>query len=216
MKSSAAHGCKATMSAWPVVRKEFATMLLYLIMTRTVSYWNQTTNVYKAVWVLPSKRRNWKSIWQPTIQALQPLVVLLPRTHTVVWITCSIAVSYTHLDVYKRQNQGFSQFDYPSKKFYNYGTENGFPLTAVNENALFVTHDGEVFLGGIQGMISFWEKKLHFTPKSYNIILSRLLVNGKEVVPGDESGILEQSICHTPEISLKANQSMFSIEYRCV
>ena len=110
-------------------------------------------------------------------------------------------------------NQGFSQFNYPSKKFYNYGTENGFPLTAVNENALFVTHDGEVFLGGIQGMISFWEKKLHFTPKSYNIILSRLLVNGKEVVPGDESGILEQSICHTPEISLKANQSMFSIEY---
>ncbi len=76
-----------------------------------------------------------------------------------------------------------------------------------------MTHDGEVFLGGIQGMISFWEKKLHFTPKSYNIILSRLFVNGKEVVPGDESGILEQSICHTPEISLKANQSMFSIEY---
>lgn len=110
-------------------------------------------------------------------------------------------------------NQGFSQFDYPHKKFYNYGTENGFPLTAVNENALFVTHDGEVFLGGIQGMISFWEKKLHFTPKSYNIILSRLIVNGREVVPGDETGILNQSICYTPEISLKANQSMFSIEY---
>lgn len=25
-------------------------------------------------------------------------------------------------------NQGFSQFNYPSKKFYNYGTENGFPV----------------------------------------------------------------------------------------
>ena len=82
MKSFAAHGCKATMSAWPVVRKEFA--------TRTVSCWNQTTSVYKAVWVLPFKRRNWKSIWQPTIQVLQPPVVLLLRTHTVVWITCSI------------------------------------------------------------------------------------------------------------------------------
>ena len=110
-------------------------------------------------------------------------------------------------------NQGFSQFDYPQKKFYNYGTENGFPLTAVNENALFVTHDGEVFLGGIQGMISFWEKKLHFTPKSYSIILSRLLVNGKEITAGDDTGILEQSIAYTPEISLKADQSMFSIEY---
>ena len=110
-------------------------------------------------------------------------------------------------------NQGFSQFDYPQKKFYNYGTENGFPLTAVNENALFVTHDGEVFLGGIQGMISFWEKKLHFTPKSYSIILSRLLVNGKEITAGDDTSILDQSIAYTSEISLKADQSMFSIEY---
>ncbi len=61
-------------------------------------------------------------------------------------------------------NQGFSQFDYPQKKFYNYGTENGFPLTAVNENALFVTHDGEVFLGGIQGMISFWKRNCTLRP----------------------------------------------------
>ena len=99
------------------------------------------------------------------------------------------------------------------RSFTTYGTENGFPLTAVNENALFVTHDGEVFLGGIQGMISFWEKKLHFTPKSYSIILSRLLVNGKEITAGDDTGILEQSIAYTPEISLKADQSMFSIEY---
>lgn len=110
-------------------------------------------------------------------------------------------------------NQGFSQFDYPQKKFYNYGTENGFPFTAVNENALYVTHDGEIFLGGIQGMISFWERKLRFTRKSYNIMLVRLLVNGKEILPGDPSGILEKSICHTPEISLKADQSMLSIEY---
>ncbi len=63
-------------------------------------------------------------------------------------------------------NQDSPSLTIRKKKFYNYGTENGFPLTAVNENALFVTHDGEVFLGGIQGMISFWEKKLHFTPKS--------------------------------------------------
>ncbi len=97
-------------------------------------------------------------------------------------------------------NQGFSEFDYPNQKFYNYGTENGFPLTAVNENALFVTHDGEVFLGGIQGMISFWEKKLHFSPKSYNILLSRLLVNdlnpGKYtlVIKSQRDGIKEAKL----------------------
>lgn len=110
-------------------------------------------------------------------------------------------------------NQGFSQFDYPNRIFHNYNKENGFPLTAVNENALYITRDGEVFLGGVQGMISFREKDLHFTPKPYNIQLSRLLVNGKEITPNDESGILTKSLCHTPAITLKADQSMFSIEY---
>ncbi len=129
---------------------------------------------------------------------------------------CIYAVSES--SIYKGQlllitNQGFSRFDYPQRKFFNYGMENGFPLSAVNENALYVTQDGEVFLGGIQGMISFRESNLNFTPKPYHIFFSRLLVNGKEVTPGDDTGILEKSICHTPVLNLKANQSMFSIEY---
>lgn len=110
-------------------------------------------------------------------------------------------------------NQGFSQFDVPNRRFHNYSIENGFPLTAVNENALYITRDGEVFLGGVQGMISFHERALYFTPKSYNILLSRLIVNGKEVTPDDETGILQHSLSYTPEITLQADQNMFSIEY---
>lgn len=110
-------------------------------------------------------------------------------------------------------NQGFSRFDIHKKTFYNYSIENGFPLNAINENALYTTRDGEVFLGGVQGMISFYEKNLYFTPKSYNILLSRLIVNDKEVIPGDETGILQKALLYTPEITLEANQNMFSIEY---
>ena len=110
-------------------------------------------------------------------------------------------------------NEGFSIFDYQTKKFRNYSAENGFPFTAVNENALCVTRDGEIFLGGIQGMISFHEMELNFTPKPYKIILSRLIVNGEEILVGDESGILKQSLCHTNEITLNANQTMFSVEF---
>ncbi len=110
-------------------------------------------------------------------------------------------------------NEGFSIFDYPTKSFKNYSAENGFPLTAVNENALCVTRDGEIFLGGVQGMISFHETELNFTPKPYNIILSRLIVNGQEILVGDETDILQQSLCHTEEITLNADQSMFSIEF---
>lgn len=110
-------------------------------------------------------------------------------------------------------NIGFSIFDYHQKAFKNYSTENGFPLTAINENALCVTRNGEIFLGGPQGMISFYEMDLNFTPKPYKIILSRLIVNGTEVQVGDETGILKQALYYTPRITLNANQSMFSIEF---
>ena len=110
-------------------------------------------------------------------------------------------------------NQDFSIFDYQNMHIKNYSAENGFPLTAVNENSLCITRDGEIFLGGVQGMISFHEMELNFTPKPYNIILSRLIVNGQEIHAGDKTGILQHSLCHTREITLNADQSMFSIEF---
>ena len=103
-------------------------------------------------------------------------------------------------------NQGFSIFDYQNMHIKNYSAENGFPLTAVNENSLCITRDGEIFLGGVQGMISFHEMELNFTPKPYNIILSRLIVNGQEIHAGDKTGILQHSLCHTREITLNADQ----------
>lgn len=110
-------------------------------------------------------------------------------------------------------NQGFSIFDKENQRFQNFSAENGFPFTAVNENALCVTRDGEIYLGGTQGMISFHEMELYFTPKPYHIILSRLIVNGKEVEVADKTGILKQALCHTKEITLNADQNMFTIEF---
>jgi len=110
-------------------------------------------------------------------------------------------------------NQGFSIFNSHTKKFQNYSVENGFPFTAVNENALCITHNGEIFLGGTQGMISFNEQQLNFKPKSYKIIFSRLTVNGKDIKVGDETEILKKSLAYTQEITLNANQTMFSVEF---
>lgn len=110
-------------------------------------------------------------------------------------------------------NTGFSLFDYQTGQFQNYSAENGFPLTAVNENALCVTRDGEIFLGSTQGMISFHETELNFLPKPYRIALSHLFVNGTEIEVGDDTGILKQALQYTSAITLNADQSMFSIEF---
>lgn len=110
-------------------------------------------------------------------------------------------------------NQGFSQFDYATKTFYNYNQENGFPLSSINESALYLTNDGEVFLGSVQGMVSFYEKDIHFTKKDYSIIPYRLIVNNKWVEVGDQTGILKTSLQVNPDIVLKNEHSVFSIEF---
>ncbi len=110
-------------------------------------------------------------------------------------------------------NSGFSLFDTRSGKFSNYSTENGFPLTGINENGLCATRDGEVFLASTHGIVSFYESELAFTPKPYKINLSRLIVNDTEVQVGDDTGILRQSLDYASEISIPASYSMFTIEF---
>jgi len=110
-------------------------------------------------------------------------------------------------------NHGFCVFDPSEKRFHNYNADNGFPLAAINENAMYLTNDGEVFLGGVNGMISFYEKDLNFTKKEYNIIPSRLMVNGKAVDIDDDTDILHTALYANPDIVLKSNYSVFSIEF---
>lgn len=110
-------------------------------------------------------------------------------------------------------NHGFARFDYQTGQIRNYSVENGFPFTAINENGLYIANDHTVFLGGVDGMISFSLDKLDIAPKPYHIYWSKLVVNGHTVVPGDETGILKQSMEVTSEIRLRSSQNMFSLYF---
>lgn len=110
-------------------------------------------------------------------------------------------------------NRGLSLFDYPNKTTTNYTEQNGFPSWSMTENSMYITQDGELFLGSTHGLISFFEKDLNITPKPYTVILDRLLVNNKEVKVDDGSGILKKELNHSPEIVLGPEYSVFSIKF---
>lgn len=108
---------------------------------------------------------------------------------------------------------GFSILDYPSRKFTNYTKENGLPLSAINERSVFKASNGDIYIGGTDGMISFREEHINYVPQSYQIHPFSLSVNGQAVQVNDDNGILQHSLADSPQITLKADQSMFSIEY---
>ena len=107
-------------------------------------------------------------------------------------------------------DKGFSILDYKQKRFKNYSQ---LPLSCLNENALYKSKKGEIFIGGTSGAISFYEQDLEQMPRSYKILPHRLTVNGQTIRVEDESDILKQDISFTKEITLKAGQDIFSIEY---
>ncbi|MDD3387572.1 MAG: two-component regulator propeller domain-containing protein [Prevotella sp.] len=121
--------------------------------------------------------------------------------------------SLNNKDLLLITSHGFAVFDTQAKRFHNFDRTTGFPLTTINENALYVTKDGVVFLGGVDGMVFFKEGSLYRKKKPYKMYFCRLYVNGKEVLPEDETGILKSSMRYTDEITLSHNQSVFSIEY---
>lgn len=110
-------------------------------------------------------------------------------------------------------NQGMSRLDMDSRKFYNYNKKNGFPLTALNAYGLYVAKDNEIFLSGPQMMISFYEKELSSYVKPYQLNFTSLEVNNKLILPGDDSGILSESLLYQPAINLNQHHSVLTINY---
>lgn len=110
-------------------------------------------------------------------------------------------------------NLGFSIFDPDTKQFHNYNMKNGFPLSTVNENAVYQTSDGEIFLGGVKGLVSFYETDLNFSHKPYGINFTRLFINGKEVKVNDNTSILKKSLSFTSSLILQSNHSTIGIEF---
>ena len=110
-------------------------------------------------------------------------------------------------------DSGFSILDLLNQKFTNFNRENGMPLSALNERSVYKALNGNIYIGGVDGMISFKERDITYTPQSYNIHPFRLFINGKTIQVDDDSRVLSKTLTDTPKITLTSDQSMFSIEY---
>lgn len=110
-------------------------------------------------------------------------------------------------------SKGLSRFDVEKQQFYNYDFGSGFPLHELNYSALMLTKEGELFVGGIDGLISMNEQDLITTPPGLKLHFSSLLVNNEEIYAGDKSGILQKAIPYTNKIHLKPDHKVLTINY---
>lgn len=110
-------------------------------------------------------------------------------------------------------SKGLVRFDIENERFYNYDQSNGFPLEELTEGSLYLTSDGEVFVGGINGLISFKEEDLLKKSSDFGLLFTSLYVNNKEIFPNDVTKILQADLAYTDKIVLQPEQDVFTIHY---
>ncbi|MDO9633731.1 MAG: two-component regulator propeller domain-containing protein [Paludibacter sp.] len=111
---------------------------------------------------------------------------------------------------YVSTNAGLVIVDTELKTSQILNSSNGFPLEALNENSLHITDKNEVFVGGINGMVSFFEKDLNIPRVDYSVNITGIRVNNKKVSPGKKS-IISASLPYLDEIVLKPKHSVITI-----
>ena len=95
----------------------------------------------------------------------------------------------------------------------NFNSANGLRLNSLYNGGMCLSKNGELYIAGMNGMISFYEENLYATNRSCRIYLSDLWVNNQRVIPGDDHKILQQALPYTQKIKLNHKQRMLLIEF---
>lgn len=77
----------------------------------------------------------------------------------------------------------------------------------------FVTEDEEIFVGGVDGMISFREEDLDVEEEGGALYYSDLYIHNARVSPEDSTGILKQTMPFTEQIELSAHQNNLIVQF---
>lgn len=112
-------------------------------------------------------------------------------------------------------NDGLNLFNVETKKFDSYKTASGVQSGPFNNNSGFLSKNGYIAFGGINGLNIFYPEDIKKGNTPLNIIFTDLKLFNKpvEVTNNSLETPLKQSISKTKEITLKHNQDVITIEY---
>lgn len=90
----------------------------------------------------------------------------------------------------------------------------GIPLVAMVENCgVYVCENHEIFVGGINGLVSFREEVVEEQSSGYKLYFTDMFVDNKLVYPDDKTHILKSSLPLTQKIELNYTQNNLMFKF---
>lgn len=108
---------------------------------------------------------------------------------------------------------GLSRLNPSSQSFDNYNKSNNLSTNSFSENTCLKTHDGRMVFGSIEGIEIIEPEKIKTHKLISSVVFTQFQLFNKDIDVNTEGSPLNQSITSTRKITLKYNQSSFSIGY---
>ncbi|WP_293674587.1 two-component regulator propeller domain-containing protein [uncultured Parabacteroides sp.] len=105
-------------------------------------------------------------------------------------------------------DKGITFFDPDQNLFRVVELGTALPLSGINIGCgILVCKNGEIFVGGSNGMATFFEQQLFNSTKDYQLYFSDLYINNDLVTPGNPDKVLNAALPYTQDIELAYNQN---------
>ncbi len=94
-----------------------------------------------------------------------------------------------------------------------FSTSDGLQADEFNTNALAKLSNGDLAFGGVNGLNIFDPQKVLSGSYSPNVYITAIQIANKTITPGDETGLLEETIEQTASITLSHVQDVLTLEF---
>ncbi len=115
-------------------------------------------------------------------------------------------------NIWLSTSYGINKYYPVNNKFENFFVEKKQGLNYFTESCGTKSHDGELIFGHSRGFLSFNPIRIIKDSSRYPIVLSKLYINGNEILPS-ESGLIKKSIENENEIKLSYLQNSIRFNF---
>lgn len=111
-------------------------------------------------------------------------------------------------------DKGLTFFDPDTHAFKTVELGSALPLTGINAGCgILVCRNGEIFVGGTNGLTTFYEQQLLDPMKDYHLYFSNLFINNEIVRPYDKTQVLKSAIYYTHRLELDHDQNDIALQF---
>lgn len=113
-------------------------------------------------------------------------------------------------------NGGLSMFDLRNEQFVNYSISDGLQSNEFSEHTFFKKSDGEIIMGGINGINTFYPEKIRPNTIPPKTTITDFYIFNKKVEISDNESIkspLSKSIVLTDKLLLDSDQNSFGFDF---